>query len=214
MIWKGEIMQIWGIDVSRHQGEIDWAKVKESGVSFAIIKAGGSDDGFYVDRNFYKNVEGAKANGIHVGSYYYVGPKCRGFKNGIADAERFLNIIKSVKLDYPVYIDFEAPSRLYKKRNTEACNAFCQYIQNYGYYVGIYASDISGFKERLELNELNKFDKWVARYGSNPQYVKQYGMWQYTSKGAIYGITENTVDLNVAFKDYAQIIKQRHLNGF
>ena len=82
-----------------------------------------------------------------------------------------------------------------------------------GYYVGIYASDISGFKDRLNINQLNAFDKWVARYGSEPKYVKNYGIWQYSSSGVVDGI-KGRVDVNYSKVDYPGIIKTHHLNGF
>lgn len=79
-----------GIDVSHWQGAIDWTKVKASGIQFAIIKAGGSDAGFYTDPRWEENYKGAKDNGIAVGAYYFVGPGCISSADGKADAERFL----------------------------------------------------------------------------------------------------------------------------
>ena len=83
-----------GIDVSRHQLTIDWTAVKNSGIEFAIIKAGGSDDGFYEDSTFQRNYAGAKGAGLAVGAYYIVGSKCISREDGIADAKRFLKIIE------------------------------------------------------------------------------------------------------------------------
>ena len=83
-----------------------------------------------------------------------------------------------------------------------------------GYYAMIYGGDIFSFKDRLNLDRLDEFDKWVARYGSEPQYVKEYGIWQYSSTDYVDGITENTVDKDVAYKNYPEIIKNAGLNGF
>lgn len=204
---------IKGIDVSRWQGLINWKKVKESGVEFAILKAGGSDSGFYTDSKFYSNWVGATEAGIHTGAYYFVGPNCTNGQAGLADAYRFSKIIQQVKLDYPVYIDFEAPSMKTKQGNTDAVKCFCQYMENLGYYAGIYGSDISGFKDRLWLNQLTAFDKWVARYGSQPKYANPWGIWQSTSKGNVPGIS-GFVDMDYSKNDYATIIKNNHLNGF
>ena len=99
-----------GIDVSRWQGDIDWTKVREAGIEFVIIKAGGSDDGFYTDSKFEKNYKGAKEAGISVGAYYIVGSKCVSRIDGVSDANRFINIIKGKQFDYPVYIDLELTS--------------------------------------------------------------------------------------------------------
>ena len=202
-----------GIDVSRWQGNIDWKKVAAAGINFCIVKAGGSDSGFYRDKNFITNVTGALQNQIHVGAYYFVGKKCKSAADGQADAVRFYNIIKDFPLDYPVYIDFEAPDRSNKQGNTDACNAFCAQMEAYGYYAGIYASDISGFKDRLYLDQLTKYDKWVARYGSQPKYVKSYGIWQSSSRGVVSGI-RGFVDSDLSMHDYAKIIRDKHLNGF
>ena len=202
-----------GIDVSRWQGTIDWANVKASGINFAIIKAGGSDAGAYQDKNFINNVWWATVNGIHCGAYYFVGKSCKSAKAGLENAHKFENILKQVVLEYPVYIDFEAPDTSNKQGNTDACKAFCDYLESKKYYVGIYASDISGFKDRLYLDQLNTYDKWVARYGSEPKYVKQYGIWQCSSSGMVDGI-KGRVDTDISYKDYPAIIRANHLNGF
>ena len=77
----------------------------------------------------------------------------------------------------------------------------------------IYASDISGFQERLDLSRLTAYDKWVARYGSKPQYVKSFGIWQYSDSGKVAGIGPE-VDLDESYMDYPAIIKGKGLNGF
>ena len=97
-----------GIDVSHWQGNIDWNKVKKAGIEFAIIKAGGSDAGFYTDSKWEANYKGAKAAGIPIGAYYFVGKDCVTAAAGKADAERFLKILKGKQLEYPVYMDNEA----------------------------------------------------------------------------------------------------------
>ena len=147
-------MEIKGIDVSRWQGVIDWKAVKEDGVKFAIIKAGGSDAGFYKDRTFEQNYAGAKENGIAVGAYYFVGKLCKSREAGAADAKRFIEMLKGKQFEYPVYIDFEAPDSTNKAGNTDAVIAFCEVMENAGYFVGVYASEISGFKERLDDSRL------------------------------------------------------------
>ena len=202
-----------GIDVSRWQGDIDWTKVREAGIEFAIIKAGGSDDGFYTDSKFEKNYKGAKEAGISVGAYYIVGSKCVSRIDGVSDANRFINIIKGKQFDYPVYIDLELTSPADMCGATDACIGFCQTMEKAGYYCGIYASDISGFVDRLDMSRLTQFDKWVARYGGKPTAVKRYGIWQKSSTGAVSGIA-GKVDLNEAYEDYPSIIKAAGLNGF
>jgi GH25 family lysozyme M1 (1,4-beta-N-acetylmuramidase) len=202
-----------GIDVSRFQGVIDWAAVKAAGVDFAIIKAGGSDAGLYTDSAFERNYEGAKAAGIPVGAYYYVGRLCISRADGIADAERFIEMLKGKEFEYPVFIDLEETAPKDKAGATEAVIAFCETMESAGYYCGIYASDISGFKDRLDISRLTAFDKWVANYSTQPKYVASYGMWQKSSKGRIAGIFGD-VDIDEAYQDYPTIIKANGLNGF
>lgn len=201
-----------GIDVSRWQGVVDWQTVAHS-VDFAILKAGGSDAGFYTDKTFEYNYTNAIKAGLHVGAYYFVGKKCTSRKDGEADAKRFLKILGDKKFDMPVYMDFEAPSAAFKWGNTMSAVGFCEVMEEAGYFVGIYASDIAGFKDRLILDLLKPYSLWVARYGVEPKYVKDYGMWQVTSKGKIKGI--NTyVDLNYCYKDFPAIITSRKFNNY
>ena len=138
-----------GIDVSHWQGNIDWAKVKASGVQFAIIKAGGSDAGFYTDSKWERNYRGAKANGIAVGAYYFVGPKCTSADAGKADAQRFLKLLKGKQLEYPVFMDNEVQPASSRAGTTQATIAFCRTLENAGYYAGVYGSAYSGFRDRM-----------------------------------------------------------------
>lgn len=202
-----------GIDVSHHQGNINWQSVKSAGVEFAILKAGGSDSGFYKDSKFDVNYAEAKKVGIPVGAYYYVGKNCTTKEAGIADAKRFLDIIRGKQFEFPVYIDLESTSPSAKAGVTEAVNAFCETMENAGYYVGIYASDISGFKDRLNLDKLTRWAKWVARYGSAPKYVTEYGIWQKSETGRVVGIATK-VDIDECYVDYSVIIKAAGKNGF
>ena len=202
-----------GIDISHWQGIIDFNQLKKTGVQFAIIKAGGSDKSFYKDSKFETYYSSCKNLGIPVGAYYFVGACCVSAIDGEADAKRFLQIIKDKKFEYPIYIYIETTQKNKKHGATDAVIAFCETLENAGYYAGIYASDISGFHDALQIERLNSYDKWVARYGKSPQYVKEYGMWQYSSKGKLNGINGN-VDLDIAYLDYESIMKKNHLNGF
>ena len=203
-----------GIDVSHWQGNINWEKVKADGVQFAIIKAGGSDAGFYKDSKFETNYAGAKAVGIKVGAYYFVGKGCKSYNDGVADAKRFIDLIKGKVFDYPVYIDFEAPDTTNKAGNTQACIGFCKTMEQAGYFCGIYSSDISGFVDRLNMNDLTAYSWWVARYGSEPQRArKNLHIWQKSSTGHVNGINGN-VDMNEGYVDFETIIAQKGLNGY
>ena len=202
-----------GIDISKYQGNIAWKQVKDSGIDFAIIKAGGSDDGFYTDPTYEANYKNAKAVGMPVGAYYIVGPYCVSKEDGIADAKRFLKMLEGKIFEYPVYIDLELTSPTTKTGTTDAVIAFCKTIEAAGYFCGIYASDISGFKDRLELSRLKTRALWVASYGSMPKYVSSYGIWQKSSTGRVPGIVGD-VDLDECYIDYPAIIKSRGDNGY
>ena len=204
---------IKGIDVSHWQGTIDWNKVKEAGIQFAIIKAGGSDDGFYTDSKWEANYKGAKAAGIPIGAYYFVGKDCVSAAAGKADAERFLKILKGKQLEYPVYMDNEAQPASAKTGITEATIAFCETMENAGYFVGIYGSTYSGFKERMDDGRLTPYAHWVAQYASKCTYSGNYGIWQYSSKGKVSGISGN-VDLDYAYVDYPSVITKDGFNGY
>ena len=191
-----------GIDVSHWQGVIDWKRVVQDGVTFAILKAGGSDCGRYKDSSFERNYSQARAVGIKLGCYYFNGKGCTSAQAGVADAQHFLSLISGKTFEYPCYSDLEAPTSATKDGNTDAVIAFCTLVQNAGYKTGIYASDISGFKDRLNMNRLVNFDKWVARYGSTPKYAIPYQIWQFSSSGAVKGIN-GRVDMDISYKDYS-----------
>ena len=207
-------MAVHGIDVSAWQGDIDWAKAKASGkVGYAILKTGGSDAGLYKDSKFERNYKVCKQLGIKVGAYYFVGRNCTTVEAGIADAKRFLAHLKGKQFEYPVYIDLETTSPATKNGTTDAVLAFCRTMEQAGYFCGIYASDVSGFKDRLELSRLKTRALWVASYGSMPKYVSSYGIWQKSSTGRVPGIVGD-VDLDECYVDYPAIIKSRGDNGF
>ena len=202
-----------GVDVSKWQRDIDFNKVKKSGIDFVIIKAGGSDAGIYKDKYFDVNYQKAKAAGLNVGAYYFVGKKFLTAADGRADADRFIKLLEGKQFEFPVYVDIETGSFHVRKRFTDAAIAFCERMEEAGYFCGIYASDISGFHDMLENDRLKKFTHWVARYGSKPSYVTVFDMWQYTSKGVVDGILKY-VDCNYCYVDFPKTIKGKGFNGF
>ena len=206
-------MIIKGIDISHWNGDIDFNKVKAAGIEFVIIKAGGSDRGFYTDSKFRENYEKAKAAGLFVGAYYFVGKKFYGDLSGIEDAKRFIKILQGMQFEYPVYLDVETTDNRYKELATDAAIAFCSTMEAAGYYVGIYASDISGFKEKLNHSRLQNYAHWVARYGKDPEVCKEGVIHQYSSKGAVDGIV-GSVDLDKTSCDYSKYIIAGGFNGF
>lgn len=193
-----------GIDISHWNRVTDFCKVKASGIDFAIIKAGGSDKGFYQDSQFNNYYRLAKLAGLKVGAYYFVGSKFYGTLSGREDAKRFCRIIQGKDFDLPVFLDLETTNKAYKELATDAVLSFCDYMSQEGYKVGIYGSDISTFKDMVQIGRLDWIDKWVARYNkTGPQFVKDVCIWQKSSTGAVPGIT-GAVDLDECYVDYSK----------
>jgi len=188
-----------GIDVSRWQGTIDWTKLKETTeISFAIIRVGA---GTTRDKYFASNMAKASAAGLHCGVYVY--SMATTPEEAQKEAEFALKSIKSYNIDFPIYYDIEdaRQTKLSNAQRTALCQAFCSKILSADYIPGIYAS-VSWFNTKLDLNQLKKYEKWVAHWGvASPHYDGAYGMWQYSSTGKVNGINGN-VDLNYCYVDY------------
>lgn len=202
---------IQGIDVSRWQGQIDWVKVKAAGIKFAILKCGGSDAGFYSDRTFEYNYNEAKKNGIAVGAYYFVGKDCISYEAGQADAKRMLSICSGKEFELPLFIDCEAQDPKNKVGITDAIVGFYDVMKASGRNAGVYASKVSGFKDRIEDDRIQHIPHWVAQYNSTCTYDKPYIIWQKSSKGMVDGIKGN-VDLNEGVDNLFAVNKKTDLD--
>lgn len=212
-----------GIDISKFQANLNLQTVKDAGMDFVIIRAGytgwGNAKSKAKDKKFEEFYSQAKNLGIPVGAYYFT--IARSYQDGVDEANwLYENCLKGKQFEYPIYIDVEDDTggkqwlrKAGKEAVTQGIKGFCETLEAKGYYVGIYASDISGFKELMNVNDLSAYDKWVARYGSKPTYVTEYGMWQHTSSGRINGYNGN-LDVNESYKDYPSIIKNGKMNGF
>lgn len=201
-----------GIDLSKHNVVTDWDKVKTQ-VDFVILRAGGNYGGFYKDPKFEQYYNSCKLRGIPMGAYYDVGKCFYTHETGLEYAQHFKNLLSGKTFELPVYADIEVTPKKYKKWITAAALSFCMFMESHKYFVGIYGSDISTFKEALEDDKLQAFTHWVARYGNKPNYVKEYGIWQKSSTGRIEGIKGN-VDLDETTINFPKIIKGVHLNGY
>ncbi len=194
-----------GIDVSKWNGEIDWDKVKNAGVEFAIIRAGyrGSSTGSLVeDPLFTANMKGAQASGIPVGVYFFT--QAVNEVEAVEEASAVLTLIREYELEYPVFIDTEGAGgngradALDAETRTLVCEAFCRTIENAGYQAGVYGSR-NWYNNRLYTDRLDsRYCIWLAEYRSVPLYQGYYQFWQYTSKGKIDGISGN-VDMNISY---------------
>lgn len=198
-----------GIDVSKYQGTINWEQVKASGIDFAMIRVGYAT---VEDPMFQENITNAVNAGIDCGVYLYsyaVKPE-----QAVAEAQFVLNAIEPYTLRYPVAFDVENKSQslLSNEALAEVCNAFLSTVQDANYYAILY-STANWLETRLNVPLLNPYDRWVANVGvPKPSYTGEYGMWQYSWKGRVNGISVN-VDLDRAYKDYSAIIQQAGLNN-
>ncbi len=183
-----------GIDVSKWQGNIDWAKVKESGVEFAIIRCGfGQDYASQDDEYFRRNVSECERLGIPYGVYLYSYAKDK--LSASSEAKHVLRLLQGRKLSYPVYLDMEDNSTVaYKARFGDIAETFCTAIKNAGYAVGVYAN-YNWWTNYLTDSRFSKWHRWVAQYNTSCWYQGDYAMWQYSSAGSVPGI-DGGVDMN------------------
>ena len=211
------------IDVSKWQQKIDFGKVKKAGFTGVMIRAGfGNKNGYlYPDECFERFYADAVSAGMHVGAYFYTSGLFHQAGRGAKEAAYFLGLIKGKKFDLPIACDIELSPVGYRTATSKNAIDFCKYLENAGYYVMIYASDISGFKSRLDINMLNAYDKWVARYNkTGPQYVKDWGIWQYggsmnfLAHVHVDGVYSTACDQNYMRRGYPDIIKRVGLNGY
>ena len=197
--------ELTGIDVSKHNGKINWQKVKDSGIDFAIIRLGYGQDLVEQDDTMFKyNIDECKRLGIPYGVYIY--SYALNVENALSEADHVLRLIKGYNPTFGIWYDLEdadgykdkygMPS---KETFTEMAIAFCEKIKANGYKnVGIYAS-LDWFENQLSSPKLDKYDKWVAQWGEKCTYDREYIMWQYTDKGQVDGIN-GPVDMNKYYK--------------
>lgn len=196
-------MQLKGIDVSYAQGNINWEKVKASGIDFAILRCGyGQDVKSQDDKFFERNAKACEELNIPYGVYLY--SYATSEEGAIGEAQHTLRLLKGKKLSYPVFYDLEDTNTTGQCSNSEIlkiAKAYVAEIEKAGYKVGIYANK-HWFTSKLTQKWYDKYPKWVAQYNKECTYKGTYDMWQYTSSGRVSGIIGN-VDMNYCYKDYA-----------
>lgn len=194
-----------GIDVSKYNKDIDWERVKASGIEFAIIRAGyrGSGSGVLVeDPYFRQNLAGAKAAGIKIGVYFFT--QAVNEDEAKEEAEAVASLVNAADLSLPVFLDVESSANpsggradpLDPVTRTGIVRAFCEACESLGYRAGVYANK-TWMTDKLIMSELSPYTKWLAQYrASGPTYNGEYSIWQYTSSGTVDGIT-GRVDLDI-----------------
>ena len=202
-----------GIDVSKWQGKINWAKVKNAGVDFAMIRSSFGDSD--VDIQLKNNVAGCEKYNIPYGFYHYT------YATNVSEARKearfMLKTIKNYNPEYPIVLDIEDDlyKKMSKKKITNIICAFMEEIEAAGYYATVY-SYATFLTDYVNMDVVSKYNIWVASWGDtdklNASYSHQYGMWQYSSTGKISGINGD-VDLNYAYKEYRSIIRKKGFNN-
>lgn len=217
--------ELHGIDISEHNGVVDFKKVKAAGKSFVFLRLGwaGYDgkivDNKGLDRRFFTNLTNALAAGLNVGVYVY--SYCKTPAAAKIAAQETLDLVKSYKLTYPIAFDIEDTSatrydQMSKADNNAIVAAFLDEIEAANYYGMLYT--YKSFAENyLDMSKLGKYDFWLAQYANKVTYKGSYGIWQHKGDvpgfvGYCPGVT-GACDLNISYKDYASLIAVTGLNN-
>lgn len=206
-------LNIKGIDVSRYQNAINWQKVADSGIEFAMIRlsigTGKNNTTGQDPRSDYNITEAAKA-GLHVGVYHYL--KAHNVEETREEAKFMVSLLENYKIDYPVVLDMEEPwqqKNLTNAERTEMARVFIDEIKAAGYYPMLYTNS-NWLENLLDTDELSDVEIWLADWRGYTTYTGDYGIWQY-GVAMVSGI-EGEVDANIGYKDYAKIIKNGGYN--
>ena len=199
-----------GIDVSVHNGNIDFNKVKAAGKSFVLIRAGYGRYLKQKDVLFEQNYARAKAAGMHIGAYWY--SYATNVSQAQEEAKVFLQVIAGKSFDYPLAFDIEDPTQVGLSTATKNAiiDTFCKTIEKAGYYCLLYSYE-SFLSSQVSASTRNQYDVWCANINRSPSIT--YGIHQYSFTGRVNGISGN-VDLDRTTRDYPSIIKNAGLNGF
>lgn len=215
---------IYGIDLSKHNGTVDFAKVKAAGVKFVILRCGYASlsdrTKLYKDEKFETYYAGAKAAGLGVGSYFY--SRCNSETTALAEAKFIYSLIKDKQLDYPFWLDVEdlkTFKSVSKETMTSAIITCLSYLEKKSIYCGIYTGKYL-LRDYMVESKLKPYDKWIAQWGKKCTYGGSFGMWQFGGESnalksvKVPGVSSTSCDQNYAYIDYPSVIKKAGLNGY
>ena len=202
---KDDAALLRGVDVSEHQGEIDWKAVAAAGYQFAMIRVGyrGFSEGIvYADTLYKENIQGAQAAGLKVGVYFF--SQAVSVIEAAEEAVFTAKLLEGLTLDLPVYYDWEIigtqPARTDDcdaRTVTDGCLEFCHLLETAGYETGVY-SYIPHVYSHYILNDLAGLSVWMGDPGNFPEFYYEHSIWQYSVTGSVPGI-EGDVDLDVLY---------------
>ncbi|MCR5041033.1 MAG: hypothetical protein K6C36_02895 [Clostridia bacterium] len=209
----------YGVDVSYAQGaNVNWATVRAQNITFAVIRIGYTvNGGATMDAQFERNYVGAKNAGLNVGVYFYT--YSTTVAGAMSDAAAVISWLGGRKLEYPVYYDMEEDRQttLTTRTRTDMCLAFCSALENAGYLAGVYSSK-DWYKTKYFKDEIAaRYEIWQAEWHRtrlpDEDLSSECAMWQYSDKGYVAGFNSR-VDLDVCYKDYPTLVRQRGLSGY
>ena len=202
MLRYAKSAHLTGVDVSEHQETIDWAAVRAAGVDFAILRIGyrGYTEGsLREDSWFAENYTAARAAGVQVGVYFF--SQATTLEEAREEAEYTLELLDGRTLELPVFYDWETVAGSTRIPSpdglplTQCAAAFCQTVEAAGYTAGVYFNQTYGYTY-FDLSYLQDYVLWLAEYGTTPEFLYHFDCLQYSSTGAVDGITGD-VDLNL-----------------
>ncbi len=207
---NGNVTSYVGVDISKHQETVDFAKVKAAGIDFCMLRVGarGYSSGQLVeDEYFAENIEKASAARLDIGVYFF--SQAVTEEEAIEEAELVLEKIGEFDVNYPIAFDMEYVDNdtarvedLTKKQKTKIAKAFLDTIKEAGYTPVIYGKK-EWLVKKIDLAELEEYDVWLAEYSKDPDYPYSFSMWQYSNQGSVDGI-EGKVNMNISFIDYSE----------
>lgn len=212
-------MSFYGLDLSVHNGNLDFNAIKAAGNDFVILRAGYGSAISQKDTRFEEYYKKARAAGLKIGAYWY--SYALNTAQAVEEAKVCLEAIKGKKFEYPIFFDMEDADGYKRKHGmpsnstlAKMCDVFCEYVESKGYYVGVYASE-SWLNNQLKTMSMS-YDRWVANWGINNGTLQSdksgaYNLHQFTSE---YRLGGKRFDRNIAYIDYPSIIKDAGLNGY
>lgn len=190
-----------GVDISQHNGDVDFGRVKSAGIEFVILRAGYGKCISQIDLDFYRNYKNAKENGLKVGAYWY--SYASNPDEALLEAKVFCEVVKGLDFDLPLYYDIEENTSL--KQATANIQAFCNYLESQGYFAGVYAN-ANAFNNFIDSSIKSRYTTWLAHWTDKPAFVSP--MWQNSSTGRIDGV-KGYVDTDIANDELLKWVKQR-----
>lgn len=210
-------MKEFGLDLSKHNGDLNFTAIKNAANNFVILRAGYGNSVSQKDTKFEEYYKSAKTAGLKVGAYWY--SYALTPSEAIIEAKCFYEVIKGKQFEYPVYFDIENRDHHKGASNAELvkmCQNFCDFMESKGYLAGVYANT-DWFTNYISGLPKGKYNEWEANYGLNDgtlqdvKLVRNPHIHQFTSN---YELNNKKFDRNVSYFDFETVIKERGLNGF